>query len=98
MGDVVGGGNIWNLTFRRKLFVWSDNLILESKHVLRVQQMYYAGSGKESGGVFSVSSEDTSTHTIYLNLIWRNVCPIRIEIFIRLGVQNRIATRGLSAE
>ena len=31
VGEVVGGVNMWNLTFKRKLFVREENLILELK-------------------------------------------------------------------
>ena len=29
-----------------------------------------------------------------LSLIWRNSCPFKIEVFVWLAVQNKIATRG----
>ena len=30
----------------------------------------------------------------HLNLLWKNVCPMRIEVFCWLAAQNTIATRG----
>ncbi|GFZ20781.1 hypothetical protein Acr_28g0014860 [Actinidia rufa] len=85
----------WNLSFRRNLFVWEEELLTQLQQLLddviisnsKVDELRWRW---DKSGLFSIKSfydkwesdalQDNPTGR-YINLIWRNICPYRVEVF-----------------
>lgn len=97
----------WNLQFRRSLFQWELDQLTILKQLLDDVTIHNQGVDQfswrwdHSSGAFTVKScyEKWEQTTNALNpigpkcmLIWKNVCPHKVEIFTWQALQEKIAT------
>lgn len=101
------GEDRWALSFRRNLFVWEEDLVSHLYQLLEMVPIITNRNDElrwlwDSSGQFSVNSFYDKWETVAVpenpksdlfKLVWRNVCPFRIEVFAWLAVQEKIATR-----
>ncbi|KAG5564453.1 hypothetical protein RHGRI_000594 [Rhododendron griersonianum] len=96
----------WNLLFKRRLRVWQEE---QKQRLLQKLQGYQMDRSRDdimewrwnANKIFSLSSayaeweNQMQNQNGWLSVIWRNLCPPKIEVFVRQAVQNRIATGSI---
>lgn len=105
MWQEVGGGT-WNLLFRRPLmFVWEEEEVqnlhqkLQGIQIDRSREdfMEWRWSANKCFSVQSAYSEweTRRNQNSWLRLVWKNLCPPKVEVFSWQAMQNKIATRSI---
>ncbi|GFS29385.1 hypothetical protein Acr_00g0006490 [Actinidia rufa] len=104
---IVGGGVKIAEREGRNLFVWEEELLSQIQQLLDRVMISNSKADElrwrwDKSGLFSIKSfydkweskalqDNPVGHSI--NLIWRNICPYRVEVFAWMAVQGKIATR-----
>lgn len=108
VGEVFNGDNqSWELLFRRRLFIWEEGQLEVLKQMLNGAYLipngvdYLKWNWDHISGMFSVKSfydkwensfNDLNHIGPHCKLIWKNLCPFKVEVFVWQAIQDKLAT------
>ncbi|XP_058217028.1 uncharacterized protein LOC131327925 [Rhododendron vialii] len=100
------GDGCWNLSFGRQLYDWEDLQKVELQQ--RLQSVALDSSKKDALQWIWSTDKSFSVKSVYdnweqlvqvknevLGSLWKNLSPLKVEIFSWMAIQGRVATRSL---